>query len=187
MNTGVLGNSSACVCRGLNSVTKGFRGKKMPAVLGTVRQICRVSRHSGRGLNDAENTAGTWTAHWKLLSRCMKSLRTTFIGAARVFCFSVLPLIEIIKCVFNTGTEIEYSFKLTPHSLHLHHTFTQSHKPHRYLLVSIQTPRWAGLAPLWKLLLFIPLKLSRQLGSVHSSRSSSDKFSSFKVAEMSDY
>lgn len=78
MNNSVLGSSSACVCRGLSSVTKGFyggrRGKKRPAVLGTLRQICGVSRHSGGGFNDAENTAGTWTAHQMLLSRCMNSL-----------------------------------------------------------------------------------------------------------------
>lgn len=152
MNIKVLGSCSAYICRAgqrKQGVYGGQRGKRRPAVLGTVRQICRVSRHLGR-------------VQW-----CRKHG-----GDLSGTLESALEIVWI--CVFTWTKQYTY----------LIYTFVQLHPEtdsgdHTDVKMSRISPTAeAAVVPTLNTLL--------AARCVHS-RSSNDKFSCFKVVEMSDY
>lgn len=151
MNTGVLGNSLAYVCRQLNSegfiaVRERKRGQEYWAQWGRYAESADTQ---AEGSMTQKKRWGRERHTGKAALKVYEFIRNIFHrGSLSVFCISVLHLIEIRKCV-NIPSNLHHTYYIN---------ITQLQKRHRYTLVSIQMPRWAGLAPLWKLL-FISLTL----------------------------
>lgn len=124
--------------------------------------------------------------HWKQLSRCVYLWgRFFFIRAGlSVFSLSVQHLIKICLCVFLRTRKLNLYPNLQC-SLTTH-TFAQLHKAAQIHTLNHTVTKMSRISPPVRAAVVHTLNTLLAARCVQS-RSSSDKFSCFKVVEMSDY